>query len=48
MDWARRGAALAQVNGNHCAALEKVVEAIVELVQPMGSGLRKQALGLPT
>lgn len=45
-DWAHGGAAMAQVNSNRCMALERAVEAIIELVQPMGLGLREQALGL--
>lgn len=45
VDWACGGAALAQVNGNHCTALEKAMEAINELVQLTGSNLHEQALG---
>jgi hypothetical protein len=47
-DWARGGAAMAQVNGNRCAVLEKAVEVAVKLVQPMGLSLHEQALSLPT
>jgi hypothetical protein len=37
---------MARVNSNHCAMLEKAVEATIELVQPIGSGLYEQALSL--
>jgi len=45
-NWACGGAAMARTNGNRCVVLEKVVEAVVELVQPTGSSLHKQALSL--
>ena len=45
-DWAHGGVAMAWINSNCCVALERAVEAVVMLVQPMGSGLHKQALRL--
>jgi hypothetical protein len=46
MDWACGSVAKRQINSNRFVVLERKVEAVVGLVQPMRSNLHEQALGL--
>ena len=41
VDWARGGVAMARINSDRCMALEKAVEATIELVQPAGLDLHE-------